>query len=149
MKRTFWFSTTSATFQCSLQVFTKILHTLQYALSKRPLKQPNDGGLCRQVVLIQRCFTITRVTNELAYSGHFRQVVCVRGWSYGRFRCTLYKYIHTLCPCQPYVVLMPLGWWDCVIFKQEEALRVKEQTRIRAWEWSAIQNKRRSNTKRR
>ena len=70
-----------------------------------------------------------------------RWSVCMSGLMVGFAVYCTSTYVHTLRPCQPYVVLMPLGWWECVIFKQEEALRVEEQTRIRAWEWSAIQNK--------
>ena len=41
---------------------------------------PSDGGLCRQVVLIRKCISIsiTEVVNEPAYSGHCRQVVLIR-----------------------------------------------------------------------
>ena len=32
---------------------------------------PSDGGLCRQVVLLERCII---VAHGAAYSGHYRQV---------------------------------------------------------------------------
>ena len=35
---------------------------------------PSNRGLCRQVVLVQRCFSTTEVDNEPAYSGLYRQV---------------------------------------------------------------------------
>ena len=36
--------------------------------------RPRDGGLCRQVVLIQRCMSITEEVHGAAYNGHCRQV---------------------------------------------------------------------------
>ena len=44
----------------------------------RPLKGPSNRGLCRQVVLIQRCFSTSEVDNEPTYCGLYRQVVLVR-----------------------------------------------------------------------
>jgi hypothetical protein len=44
--------------------------------------EPAYSGHYRQVVLIQRGMSITEVTNEPAYSGHYRQVVLIqRGMS--------------------------------------------------------------------
>ena len=40
----------------------------------KPLKGPSDGGPCRQVVLIQRCISITDVVHGAAHSGHYREV---------------------------------------------------------------------------
>ena len=37
--------------------------------------EPVYGGHYRQVVLVQRCFSMTEVDNEPAYCGHYRQVV--------------------------------------------------------------------------
>ena len=41
----------------------------------QPFEEPNHGGLCRQVVPIQRCYSMTEVANEPAHSGLYRQVV--------------------------------------------------------------------------
>ena len=38
-------------------------------------------GLCRQVVLVQRCLTTTEVDNEPAYCGLYRQVVFKTGFT--------------------------------------------------------------------
>ena len=42
---------------------------------QQPLKRPSDGGLCRQVVLTQKCIDMTEVACVTDYSGHYRQVV--------------------------------------------------------------------------
>ena len=44
------------------------------------------GGNCRQVVLIQRCISITEAVHGAAYSGHYRQdeVVFLCMWSLGQ-----------------------------------------------------------------
>ena len=45
---------------------------------QRPPKGPSDGGLCRQVILVQKCISITEVAHGAAYSGLYRQVVLVQ-----------------------------------------------------------------------
>ena len=47
---------------------------VQQNLSTTTLKGPSDSGLCRHVVLVQRCVSITEVDHETAYIGHCRQV---------------------------------------------------------------------------
>ena len=42
------------------------------------VNEPSDGGLSRQVVLIQRCVSITEVAHGTAYSGLSRQVVLIQ-----------------------------------------------------------------------
>ena len=51
------------------------MQDIQLTCLQQPLKGSSDGGLCRQVVLIQRCISITEVAHGAAYSGHYRQVV--------------------------------------------------------------------------
>ena len=34
-----------------------------------------NGDLCRQVVLVKKCISITEVAHGAAYCGHYRQVV--------------------------------------------------------------------------
>ena len=42
---------------------------------QQPLKGPSNCGLCRQVVLVRRCFSTTEVDNEAVHRGSHRQVV--------------------------------------------------------------------------
>ena len=49
----------------------------------KPVRNDHSGdqvhdGLCRQVVLIQRCSSNTEVAHGAAYSGHYRQVVLIQ-----------------------------------------------------------------------
>ena len=46
----------------------------------KDLKGPRDGGLCRQVVLEQRCISIIEVAHGAAYNGLCRQVVLIQGY---------------------------------------------------------------------
>ena len=53
---------------------------VQENLSITTLKGRSDGGLCGQVVLIQKCSSITEVAHGAACGGHYRQVVFKYKW---------------------------------------------------------------------
>jgi hypothetical protein len=61
-------------------MYRRIILVYSKTCLQQPFKGPRDGGLCRQVVLIKRCFTITNVGTEPANSGHCRQVVFKTGF---------------------------------------------------------------------
>ena len=54
------------------------VHTVKPAYNNHSCKGPYNCGLCRQVVLVRRCFSRTGVDNEPAYCGLYRQVVLVQ-----------------------------------------------------------------------
>ena len=62
---------------CYRQVLMYIQAAYSESVYSDHIKGPRGGGLYRQVVLIQRCVSITEVAHGAAYSGHCRRGLSV------------------------------------------------------------------------
>ena len=83
---------------------TKSLGTSLITCTVKPVYNDHSSdqaicGLCRQVVLVWRCFSTTEVNNEPAYSGLYGQVVFVCKWSLRQVTVPLYCIICIVSRC--------------------------------------------------